>query len=286
MRDYTIKKLLSIYQKKKIHKLRVLIKTLLKDKKIDFKYRQFLIKASTNSAIESMILFDEYNEGIILNLIEFYSKKKYDFIDIGANIGLHSLAAASTKSNIEIYSFEPEPNNFYDFINNITINKFKQIRPFMIGLGNTIKNEKLYINESWNKGKHSLVNQLSANSEIIIPISTLDTFQDNIISPCLFIKIDVEGFEKEVIEGASNILKKTKNIVLSIELINGNNSTETCQNIINSLEGYGFEQLYMFKNNKLCQVSKYIESSDYLLIKGDISKSIFSEYEKTNTNTV
>lgn len=279
MKNYFTLQLINLYRFKKVHKLRVLIKSLLKKRKITFKYRQFSIKASTNSAIESMILFNEYNEGIILDLIEFYSKKDYDFIDIGANIGLHSLAAASVNSNIEVYSFEPEPNNFSDFINNITLNQFKTIRPFMIGLGDVIRNEKLYVNEAWNKGKHSLVNQFPTTSEITIPISTLDTFEKNITSSNLFIKIDVEGYEKQVIEGAVNILKRTENCVLSIELIEGNNTNSECQNIIDKLMSLGFEELYILKDNSLHQVTKYQESSDYILIKGAISKSLLHEYK-------
>lgn len=278
MKDYLIKVLLQIYKSKKSNKLRSIIKQFLKDRKIDLKYRSFFIHVSSSSAIELKVLFDEYNEATILNLIEFYSRKNYNFIDIGANIGLHSLTAASSNPNIEIFSFEPEPTNFQDFLNNITINKFKSIRPFMMGLGNVIKNEKLYINEAWNKGKHSLKNQFTTNSEVIIPVSTLDTFERNINSNALFVKIDVEGYEKEVIEGAINVLSNTKDVVLSIELVSGNNEAQACQDIINIIMSYAFEKLYTIKDNKLIEVSKYEESADYIIIKGDKSKALFKEF--------
>ncbi len=277
MKDYFIRVLLQIYKTKKSTKLRTIIKTFLKDRKIDLKYRSFSVNVSSSSAVELKVLFDEYDEAIILNLIELYSRNNYNFIDIGANIGLHSLTAASSNPNIEIFSFEPEPTNFQDFLNNITLNKFKSIRPFMMGLGNVIKNETLYINEAWNKGKHSLKNQFSTNSKVVIPISTLDTFENNINSSDLFVKIDVEGYEKEVIEGAINVLSNTKDIVLSIELVSGNNEAQACQDIINIIMSYGFEKLYKIKDSKLIEVSKYEESADYILIKGDQSKALFNE---------
>ncbi|QGK76875.1 hypothetical protein [Flavobacterium sp. SLB02] len=88
-----------------------------------------------------------------MKIINYFAVKNYNFIDIGANIGVHSLTAAHTNLNIEIFSFEPEPTNF---IKNISFNDSLNIRPFKLGLGEHKYIIPMNINEGWNKGKNSL----------------------------------------------------------------------------------------------------------------------------------
>jgi len=272
-----IKVLLKLYRFKRSHKLRLLIKYLIKNKRFQLRHRNFDLNVGTDSFIESLIIFNEYNEEFILDLVEFYVNNGYGLIDIGANIGLHSLTAASAKNDVEIYSFEPEPNNYFSFIHNITLNKFKTIRPFNVGLGNQLESLSLNINGDWNKGKHSLVKEFANKDTVSVPVFRLDSFKKIIISESLFVKIDVEGFEKQVIEGAKDILKEKENIILCIELVSGNNSEDSCQDIIDTLAGYGFNKLYKFKNDELKLVTSYNMSGDYILIKGKETMIYFDE---------
>lgn len=272
-----IKILLKLYRFKRRHKLRLLIKYLIKNKRFKIKHRNFELNVGTDSFIESLIIFNEYNEEFILDLVEFYVNKGYGVIDIGANIGLHSLTAAGVRKDVEIYAFEPEPNNYFNFIQNITLNNFKTIRPFNVGLGDQLAILSLNINGDWNKGKHSLVKEFANKDTVTVPVFTLDSFKNTIISESLFVKIDVEGFEKQVIEGAKAILKEKKNIILCIELVSGNNSKDSCQDILDTLAGYGFKKLYKFKNNELNLVSSYDKSGDYILLKGKQTIDYYDE---------
>jgi len=259
--------------------IRFLIKKLLKKNAIKIVYKGVAIKASTNSAIESMLLFKEYNEDMLLDIIRFYSQQQFNFVDIGANIGLHSLIAATSNPDIKIYSFEPEPANFHNFLENILLNNSKNIKPFMIGVGNTSENKYLNINNEWNKGKHSIKNSFSeTNEKIIIPISTLDNFSVNFLDSNLFIKIDVEGYEREVVEGARQTLQALKNGIISIELIDGNIDITTCKNIIKDLTSFGFDKVYLLKRRQIIEVNDFKESGDYLLLKGRLTKNNFVNF--------
>lgn len=253
--------------------LKTLIKKIISNNKININYNGFIINAGLNSAIESNIIFDSYNEKTILKIIKEYTLKGYDFIDAGANIGIHSLTAAASNSKIEIYSFEPDTRNFFDLMTNIVLNDFYNIKPFRMGLGNTTGEVYLNINEGWNKGKHSVkVGFIDSAKKISIPITKLDCFKDFIKSNKLIIKIDVEGFEKEVLEGAEQILSRTDNVVVIIELLSEINGGSTCREIVQFLKEYNFESIYkILEDNSLKIVTDYESSGDYVLFKGEFS---------------
>ncbi|MFV8271457.1 FkbM family methyltransferase [Flavobacterium sp. GT2N3] len=283
MKKNIVRLLLFIYKNfKRSNFLRSLIKKIIGNDKIEIAFNNFKVKAGIKTALETDVIFDSYNEVMILELIKTYALKGYDFIDIGANIGLHSLTAANSNSDIEIYSFEPEPYNYQNLIKNIVLNQYLNIRPFKMGLRNFTVNKTLNINEGWNKGKHSLkLNFEGSNKKINIPISTLDSFRENIKCKNLIIKIDVEGFEKEVIEGAKFVLYQTENIILIIELLEENNGFLTCEEITNKLRENNFEDIYKIRdNNSLSKVDDFKGSADYVFIKGLAAKKHIMNYYK------
>lgn len=283
MRKILITFLLFLYNKvKRSNLLRKIIKYLYGTRKFVYKFNNFNIYTSTSSAIESNIIFNTYNENSILKLIQYYATKGYNFIDIGANIGLHSLMAAKSSTEIEIYSFEPEPNNFNWFIKNIGLNNFENIRPFKMGLGNFKGTLALNINQDWNKGRHSLkVDFGEKNKKITIPIIYLDDFNELITSEKLFIKIDVEGFEKEVIDGAQKIINKISQGAIIIELLEEINGIDVCKSIVDTLKSNEFDLIYKVNtNNQFVKVNNYEGSADYVLLKGHESKIVFDNFNK------
>ncbi len=279
MKNTIITFLLFLYHKvKRSHLLRKWIKQLIGSGKIVLDFNGFKMYAGVTSAIESNIVFNSYNEIKVLELISKLTSKGYDFIDIGTNIGIHSMTAAKANKNIEIFSFEPESNNFTNFIRNIGLNQFDNIRPFKMGLGNFKGNTFMNINEGWNKGKHSLkVNFQENDKKITIPVNQLDSFKEYVTGNHLLLKIDVEGFEKEVLEGAKAVVNQVENAVIIIELVTEINSLETCNQIVNLLKEYGFDQIYKINTeNKLATVQAYEGSADYVFVKGtEASKLLF-----------
>nr|WP_294774865.1 FkbM family methyltransferase [uncultured Flavobacterium sp.] len=263
--------LLFLYHKvKRSHLLRKWIKKLIGSGKIALEFNGFKMYAGVTSAIESNVVFNSYNEIKVLELISRLASNGYHFIDIGANIGIHSMTAAKANPDIEIFSFEPESNNFTNFLQNIGLNQFDNIRPFKMGLGNFKGNTFMNINEGWNKGKHSLkVNFQENDKKITIPVNQLDSFKEYVTGNKLLLKIDVEGFEKEVLEGAKTVVSQVENGVIIIELVTEINSLETCHEIVNLLSTYGFDQMYKINTeNKLATVHAYEGSADYVFVKG------------------
>ncbi|MBC5863645.1 FkbM family methyltransferase [Flavobacterium turcicum] len=272
MREILIRQLLFTYKNfVKSNFLRNRIKYLMGSKKIVILFNKFKINSGIKSAIEANIFFDTYNEVEVLKLIVKYSSLNYHFFDVGANIGIHSLTAAATNSKITVYSFEPEINNYNCFLKNIILNEFDNIIPFRMGIGSIVSIVYLNINEGWNKGKHSMkVNFVGSNKKVSIPITQLDSFRNYVDSQYLLLKIDVEGFEKEVLDGAKLLLNQIENIVVIIELISEINSIQTCNEIFVLLKSFNFNKAFKIENDKnIIEVSNFDCSGDYIFLKGN-----------------
>lgn len=277
MRNLLIKILLYIYIKiRASYKIKQIIKLLFGNNKLLLNYRKFKIFLGVKNSIQSNIIFNDYNEEFILSVIEKYMKLDYIFIDIGANVGVHTLTAASINSNNEIYSFEPEPENFLELIKNIEANNFKNILPFKVALGNQISNVMLNVNDGWNKGKHSLKSHITnVKRQVAVPVLKLDLFEESLKNKKILLKIDVEGFEKEVLEGSSTVLNATDNVVLIIELVTEINSLDVCNEIVEKLKVLGFSKVFRVENNRIKEVRNYQNSADYIFIKGEDSLKYF-----------
>ncbi|CAD5350590.1 FkbM family methyltransferase [Flavobacterium bizetiae] len=277
-KSFIIKCLLSVYTKKRNFWLRSLIKKSIGQQRIKIKYGGFNLMVGLESSIESNILFDEYSEKTILKIINYFALKNYNFVDVGANIGLHTLTAANANSNIEVFSFEPEPNNFYKLIKNISINDCLNIRPFKLGLGESSYINQMNINQGWNNGKHSMKVHFGTNQKNInIPVSLLDNFKENISNGPLIIKIDVEGYEKEVIEGATKFLNNLDNSILIIELLEEINGLLICKEIKDMLIKLNFKEIYKINSNEVFElVDDYYGSGDYIFLKGNTAIEDFN----------
>ena len=135
------------------------------------------------------------------------------FIDIGANVGAYTiLASAEIKANT--IAIEPIPSTFKILNDNISINQMQEkVKALNIGLGKEkgkIKFTKLF----------DTINHVATEIEtdtIEVNISTLDLILSTEQTPAL-LKIDVEGFETEVLNGANNTLAQNSLKAIIIEL--------------------------------------------------------------------
>jgi len=126
------------------------------------------------------------------------------FVDIGANVGYFTCLALN--KGIKTLSVEPLNDNLNILYENIKINEWNNVEVFPVGLA-----EKPGILELYGGGTGaSLVTDWAGNSQLwkrSIAISTLDIILANrFLGKQLFIKIDVEGAEYNVLKGALNTI--------------------------------------------------------------------------------
>ena len=135
------------------------------------------------------------------------------FIDIGANVGAYTILASS-EINAKTIAIEPVPSTFKNLMDNILINNIQgKVNALNIGLGS--KNGKLKFTKSFDSVNH--VATENETDTIEVDIDTLDTILLKEQCPIL-LKIDVEGFETEVIKGADATLlnKSLKAIIIEL----------------------------------------------------------------------
>jgi len=126
------------------------------------------------------------------------------FYDIGAHIGIHTLYAAKLlRGKGHIHAFEPWPDNFRQLTRNIELNHFsKLITPVPLALSDHAAVAAMTVGGS--DGTHRLAAEgTSADREV--QTVTLDLYARSAPPPDA-IKIDVEGFEYEVLTGGRETL--------------------------------------------------------------------------------
>jgi len=134
-------------------------------------------------------------------------------IDAGANMGVFSLLAMHQGAE-KVYAFEPNPRAYTQFLErNIELNNGQHtIIPISYGLG--AKKEVVeFIDVEENIGGSRILNpdkDTFRNGNIIsVNITTLDSFvRENDILHVDFIKADIEGAERLMLEGARDTIKR------------------------------------------------------------------------------
>lgn len=182
---------------------------------IDLKYENlnFLLKINPENGLldNQLFLHNEYETHIVNKIIENINKGE-TVLDIGANIGHHSiLMSKCVGENGKVISFEPIPRIIKQFRESIEINNIKNIEVEEFGLSNKEDSITLYIDNN-NIGHSSAIKDKDINTEeIIINTKTLDSLN---LEKFSFVKIDVEGYEWNVIEGGINTFLKYRPIIL------------------------------------------------------------------------
>lgn len=152
-------------------------------------------------------------------------KKEDIFVDVGANIGSYTMLAGGAVG-ARCVSIEPIPNTFAHLMDNINLNGLgDKVLPLNIGLGK--ENGTLRFTSGFDTVNHVVAETDIGVETINVPMKKLDDVLFD-IEP-LLIKIDVEGFETNVIKGADKVLSNRSLLAVLMEL-NG------------SGQSYGFDE--------------------------------------------
>lgn len=136
--------------------------------------------------------------------LEYYLKTGMTYVDVGANIGTTTLAAAhAVGATGNVISFEPHPGTFRDLSTSIALNPELASRITIIASAvGDVPGQAAISDLAENDVNHI------DNCGIAVPITTLDEALKTLPHIDL-LKVDVEGYEKNVFEGATRTLSKT-----------------------------------------------------------------------------
>ena len=180
-------------------------------------------------------------------------EKNTVFYDVGSNIGGYSIYAAHKHKNIKVFSFEPVNVNFEIIKKNIFINKLTNIYPFQIGISDKTKLTNIYLSDirEGNSGAQldNPINEHGEKFEALdvqkIICMSLDSLTNEYEFPLPnYLKIDVDGLEREIISGGSNLLKSQSLESILIEL----NTENEHKGILSDILEAGFIEDAEFNN--------------------------------------
>jgi FkbM family methyltransferase len=218
---------------------------------------QLLVHPKLDRGLESILYYHGSYELGTLDLISKCLKPGDTFIDVGANIGLFSIYISKNCPGIEICAFEPLESTFAILEQNIEINKCHNIKTFPTALGNAKYTGKIIENLDLSRGSASMVGTgKSSHSEHSVNVRSLNDFiEQKGVDNIAVLKIDVEGWEQQVLLGAGDLLCKRDAPMWVIE----HNSTQ-------QTEGATPEEVY-----------KYIlAANEYMAFKSKGGKQLLS----------
>ena len=163
-------------------------------------------------------------------IIEWLNQNLRDhdvFFDVGANIGLYSLYAAKLKATCAVYAFEPESQNFSRLCKNIVLNKLGNIVPCGVALSDQVAFDLFNVYDLRpGSALHSL-GELSGfrleSDAVVLRQGVISITLDAMVTkyglpqPSL-LKIDVDGIEEKILDGAEVVLKSERLRSIMIEV--------------------------------------------------------------------
>jgi FkbM family methyltransferase len=170
-------------------------------------------------------------------------------IDAGANMGFYTLLSSILVGNSgRVYAIEPHPRIFKYLKGNLSLNKCENVSAYNVALGD--HGGPANISDKRSDDQNSILK--SSGTEIkMLKLDDLPLTNELI---ALF-KIDVEGYEKFVLEGATEILKKVQCVIFESWDEHFSNYDYTTSDIFELLTNHGFH-IFKIINNDIRPISK------------------------------
>jgi len=196
---------------------------------------------------ERLLLFNAH-EPLVTKLLTRELKEGMTCLEVGANIGYYAtLESKIVGDEGKIIAIEPSPRNFHYLKINLELQKRSNYQVHNFACGNQEGEMNFLVSD---KSNRCMVikdgDEIPSDLKVIkIPIKKLDEFlKEKEIGKIDFLRMDVEGYEMNIIEGAKKLLTKFKPIML-VEVhpvILGHDLTKK---FFNELKTCGYEKGYL-----------------------------------------
>src|SRR5215213_3257996 len=199
---------------------------------------------------EDLVFMTNHEEDII----EHFTPKEGDIVvDIGAHMGRYTIISSKrVGANGKVVAIEADPSNFEMLNRNIKLNQLTNVIPLNYAAYSKETKIKLYLPDE--ESGYTIYNTIMSNragtedkfvdvnAQTVDYLLELNQIREEEVN---WIKIDVEGAEFEVLKGATNVLSKSKDIALLIEI----HGPDNYRPIIEFLRLYNFK-IEFEKSNK------------------------------------
>jgi FkbM family methyltransferase len=143
-------------------------------------------------------------------------------LDIGAHHGFYSLLASmKVGSSGRVVAFEPSPREREKLLRNLSLNGCSNVQVEDCALADAAGQQELILVDSSNSGCNSLrqPNVADSTSLVAVRVATLDGYlAQHPLPPLDFIKLDAEGAELAILQGARTMLESRPRPLIQCEL--------------------------------------------------------------------
>lgn len=183
--------------------------------------------------------------------------------DVGASTGLFSLIAGKANPNIDVHAFEPVPETFSWLVRNIGVNGLKNVIPVQACVTNYDGEIAIYPNESPVLPLQTSVTKDYQGRETLRKITTraltLDSYVATIRAKTVdLLKVDVEASDHIVLEGAREVLKQYRPLIICEVLYQ-----DTDQPLQRVLEDTGYDYFHIVAEGLLAKTG-IVGDSNYI----------------------
>ena len=218
-----------------------------------------IIKEKKENDLTFFMIESDWSGGSILggqiwepHITKFFERnltKESTLVDVGSNYGWHAILSHNLCK--EVYSYEPQKLIYDQQLKSIEKNNIRNIKLFNYGIGDVNENKNM---RPIDYNSHVHIGDLSVGDggEPIV-VKTLDSLLPNGYD---FIKIDVQGYEKYVLEGSINTIKEFKPIIIiEIECHQLNRFGYGCDELFILIKDLGYEIFlldYHYPSDHVC----------------------------------
>ncbi len=179
-------------------------------------------------------------------------------LDVGANVGSISIPLAIRLPQAQVFAFEPNPHALARLERNRSLNRLHNLQIVAKGVGDCPGHLtlNLFDDASGDIGLSSFLTPSNTEAQIdrkAVEVTTLDTYANQFDRPVSAIKIDVQGFEAEVLEGGGELISTQRpRILLEHEDINftsADAASEAKQRLRRFFDDRGYEVFYLTRHD-------------------------------------
>jgi FkbM family methyltransferase len=198
-------------------------------------------------------------------------------VDVGANIGWHTMTLSrAVGASGRVFAFEPDPHNYALLLANLAANHMTNVSPQRTAIGER-SGECLLCLNPWNFGDHRVVNgKLGTDlKHISVPMTTLDSALDAIAPGTIrLIKVDVQGYDLQVLDGMQETLRRNPAVVLLLEVSGAllKESGASGREYVDRLRALGFDGFEIQEHRLLPMLAA--ESYSYMDEHADVNVAL------------
>ena len=233
------------------------------------KYRFRLKVNVANPEHQYLYFYGTHDERYIVTKLRKIIKPGDICWDIGANIGFYTcLLAAQVGDNGRVVAFEPASRTYGYLKENVSLNQFTNVTVVNKGLGDTQEQRPLYYSEAGlAEGTASLKYTHGRAASERVTLDTIDNLFRELSAPN-FVKIDVEGYQLEVLKGGEHYLKTHAPLLIAELKDVGETNREAFKEIEDYVTDLGY-QLYEIRKHSIRRCNRLSDTTqrNFFLVK-------------------